>query len=78
MDDRAILDCIQGLVAEESRVRDQHERGALSQEAEAARLRELEDGLDQMWNLLRQRRALRAAGMDPDTASPVQLDTWTA
>ena len=38
-------------------------------EAEQARLRELEVALDQCWDLLRQRRARRATGGDPDEAT---------
>ena len=68
MEDRAILDCIHGFVAEEHRLRELRERGELSAEVEVARLEEVENGLDHMWELLRRRRALRAAGLDPDTA----------
>jgi hypothetical protein len=32
-------------------------------------LRDLEVQLDQCWDLLRQRRARRHAGLDPDTAA---------
>jgi hypothetical protein len=38
-------------------------------DAEVARLKEIEVALDQCWDLLRQRRARRQAGQDPDTAS---------
>jgi Protein of unknown function (DUF2630) len=38
-------------------------------EAERTRLQELKISLDQCWDLLRQLRALRGAGRDPDTAS---------
>jgi hypothetical protein len=34
------------------------------------RLRSVEVALDQCWDLLRQRRARRAAGNDPDFAAP--------
>jgi Protein of unknown function (DUF2630) len=37
-------------------------------DADRARLRRLEVTLDQCWDLLRQRRARRAAGLDPDGA----------
>jgi len=37
-------------------------------DADRARLRRLEVTLDQCWDLLRQRRARRAAGLDPDDA----------
>ncbi len=35
---------------------------------EAERLKAIEVTLDQLWDLLRQRRALRGAGRDPDQA----------
>jgi hypothetical protein len=38
-------------------------------ESEHARLREIEEELDQCWDLLRQRRARVAAGEDPDLAA---------
>jgi hypothetical protein len=37
--------------------------------ADQERLRALEVALDQCWDLLRQRRARRAAGADPDDAA---------
>jgi hypothetical protein len=37
--------------------------------AERARLKTLEEHLDQLWDLLRQRRARRDAGLDPDDAT---------
>jgi hypothetical protein len=40
-----------------------------------ARLRALEVQLDQLWDLLRQRRARRAAGLDPDLA--IERDAGT-
>lgn len=44
-----------------------------------ARLKEVEVMLDQCWDLLRQRRALRRAGRDPDEASarsPEVVETY--
>lgn len=67
MEDREILDCIHGLVAEGRHLREQRDRGELDERAERHRLREVEDNLDQLWELLRRRRAMRAAGLDPDT-----------
>ncbi|MFN8079110.1 MAG: DUF2630 family protein [Kineosporiaceae bacterium] len=66
MEDREILDVIQGLVAEEHWVRGQQEKNAIDPDAAAARLREVSGRLDEMWASLRKRRALRAAGVDPD------------
>lgn len=68
MEDREILDCIRGLVAEEHWLRDQRDRGALSEEIEVRRLEVIEENLDQLWDQLRRRRAMRAAGLDPDLA----------
>jgi hypothetical protein len=67
MEDREILNVIHALVAEEHRLRDERDKGTLSEGAELARLREVEENLDHMWDMLRRRRALRAAGIDPDT-----------
>ena len=68
MEDREILDCIRGLVAEEHWLRDQRDRGLLSEELEVRRLEAIEENLDQLWDQLRRRRAMRAAGLDPDLA----------
>lgn len=67
MEDREILDCIHNLVADERRLRDLRDRGEVSETFETGRLREIEESLDQMWDLLRRRRAMRDAGLDPDT-----------
>jgi C4-dicarboxylate-specific signal transduction histidine kinase len=66
MDDKSVLSRIHGLVDEERELRQQLSRGAISSEEEHARLRELEEALDQCWDLLRRRRAARDAGHDPD------------
>ncbi len=66
MEDREILECIRGLVAEEHWLRDQRDRGLLSEDVEVRRLDQLEENLDQLWDTLRRRRAMRAAGLDPD------------
>jgi hypothetical protein len=67
MDDKQVLDRIGNLVEEEHAL----ERQALGQgldDDQQARLHEVEIQLDQCWDLLRQRRARRDAGQDPDTA----------
>ena len=56
------------LVAEEHALRDRHSDGSGLEPAERQRLAELEERLDQTWDLLRQRQAKRANGQDPDTA----------
>ena len=63
MEDIQIIERIHRLVDEEHRLR---EHGDGIDKADAARLRYLEVGLDQCWDLLRQRRARRQAGEDPE------------
>ncbi|HEX5550832.1 MAG TPA: DUF2630 family protein [Nitrospira sp.] len=62
--DGSVLRHIEELVTEEHRLQTQE---SLS-EHDRARLRALELELDQTWDLLRQRRALRGVGLDPDKA----------
>jgi hypothetical protein len=66
MDDSELLDRIHHLVDEEHRLESGQGDG-LSPDEET-RLRQLEVALDQCWDLLRQRRARRSAGLDPDQA----------
>jgi hypothetical protein len=78
MEDREILDCIHALVAQQRRLRDRQGREGVSEGSEDERLAEIEENLDQMWSLLRRRRAMRAAGLDPDVADvPSYLQTDT-
>jgi hypothetical protein len=66
MNDAQILQQIETLVDEERELRDQA-KGELADE-KRARLESLEVALDQCWDLLRQRRALREFGEDPERA----------
>ena len=66
MDDNSVLDRIHGLVDEEHKLRQQLSRGEISSSEEHDRLKELEEALDQCWDLLRRRRAARDVGNDPD------------
>jgi hypothetical protein len=71
MSDESIGTRIERLVAEEHdlRQREQADRAADDAlEADRERLRAVEVELDRCWDLLRQRRALRDAGADPDAA----------
>ncbi len=70
MDDKTVLGRIHGLVDEEHTLREQLRRGEISSDEEQARLRELEEALDQCWDLLRRRRAARGLGHDPDAEQP--------
>jgi hypothetical protein len=68
MDDQQIIDQIGELAAEERRLEEAHVGDGLS-DAERSRLSQVERTLDQLWDLLRQRRALRQVGRDPDQAA---------
>jgi hypothetical protein len=67
MEDDQIHDRIEQLVAEEHELYERGAEGGLS-ESEHRRLETIKVGLDQCWDLLRQRRALREAGYHPDAA----------
>lgn len=69
MDDDRIHSRIEQLVAEEHELWDRESQGGGSED-DSARLQRLSDSLDQCFDLLRQRRALREAGRDPDAATP--------
>jgi Protein of unknown function (DUF2630) len=67
--DHDIMAKITELIDTEHELRGQLARGELSSEQEHAQLRSAEEALDQCWDLLRQRRAKRQYGEDPDTAA---------
>ena len=62
--DQKVEDGIEGLLSREHELR-HHAEGRALTEAEQAELHHLEVRLDQLWDLLRRRRATRAAGGDP-------------
>jgi len=72
--DQSVQDHIEALVAEEHKLLEAHGSAGLS-EAEHKRLEEVHVELDRLWDLLRQRRARRDAGLDPDGASERDADT---
>ena len=74
MNDSDILETVNRLVAEEHDLEAKAGRTTIS-ERERARLHKIEDGLDQCWDLLRQRRARRAAGLSPDEAEVREVNT---
>ncbi|MFD7712460.1 DUF2630 family protein [Streptomyces sp. NPDC059785] len=63
-----ILESITAMVDEERRLRDAVAAGTIDTATERTRLAELERGLDQCWDLLRQRRAKTEFGENPDDA----------
>jgi hypothetical protein len=66
--DQDILAQVNKLVAEEQQLRDALQQGEIDESEEHQRLRAVEVQLDQCWDLLRQRRALRDSGKDPREA----------
>lgn len=76
MEDADIVHRIGELTEEERRLEEAH---AATSEGlnpdERDRLDRLEVTLDQLWDLLRQRRALRRAGRDPDEAEERPAET---
>lgn len=69
MEDKEILHHIGELIATEHDLRDKVASGQMSSDAERDRLASVEESLDQCWDLLRQRRARREYGEDPNQAS---------
>jgi hypothetical protein len=74
MRDELLIERISTLVDEEHRLRGRFQAGEISSDEEHARLRELEESLDQCWDLLRRRRAARDQGVDPDAVHPSPVD----
>jgi hypothetical protein len=78
MSDESIAGRIERLVSEEEQLRSREQADRADPDAldaETDRLRAVEIELDQCWDLLRQRRALRDAGGDPDQAQTRDADT---
>ncbi|GGJ28209.1 DUF2630 family protein [Paenarthrobacter histidinolovorans] len=67
MDEQDLLERIQALVEEEHHLRDSAGSETAGDDSRA-RLAHLEAQLDQCWDLLRQRRAKKDAGENPDDA----------
>ena len=64
MEDKGVLDHIKDMVHEEQRL---YSKSVLNDQ-EINRLENMKVELDQCWDYLRQRQALRAAHMNPDSA----------
>jgi Protein of unknown function (DUF2630) len=67
MDDAQLHSAIERLVAEEHELWHREAEGGASDD-DRRRLEEAKVSLDQLWDLLRRRRALRDSGQDPDAA----------
>ncbi|HEX8732617.1 MAG TPA: DUF2630 family protein [Ktedonobacterales bacterium] len=74
MNDADVLRSINELVEEEHHLLAEAEKGGLSEE-QRERLHAAQVQLDQCWDLLRQRRARREFGQNPDDAQPRDADT---
>jgi hypothetical protein len=72
MDD-AITGRINDLAHEEHELLAKESAGTAT-DTDRFRLRQIKEELDQSWDLLRQRRARRSAGLDPDEATPRNVD----
>ena len=78
MSDESIAGRIERLVSEEHQLRTREEADSKdldALEADKERLRAVEVELDRCWDLLRQRRAKRSAGADPDDAHVRDAET---
>jgi hypothetical protein len=71
MKDTDLVQHITALVEEEHRLRND----TASAGSHGERIRQLEEQLDQCWDLLRQRRAKREFGENPDNAKPRDIKT---
>jgi hypothetical protein len=78
MDDESILGRIEALVGEEHTLIGREQDDAVDEQAldaDRQRREQLSVELDRCWDLLRQRRALRDAGHDPDEAHARDANT---
>jgi hypothetical protein len=67
-DDVSIQARISSLIDEEHQLREALQEGTITPDDEQQRLGRIEVELDQCWDLLRQRRAKREFGQDPEEA----------
>jgi hypothetical protein len=77
MNDQTIAARIESLVTEEHELRSREQTDSPDTEAlenDRNRLRAVEVELDRCWDLLRQRRAFREAGTDPEQATVRDAD----
>jgi len=78
MSDESILNRIESLVQEEHKLQHREQDDATDDDALAddrRRLDQVSVELDRCWDLLRQRRALRSVGADPEDADARDADT---
>ena len=73
--DEQIESQIEALESERERLRQKEGTIDPTLDEDAARLEEIRVDLDRLWDLLRQRRARRSAGENPDLASERSAET---
>jgi hypothetical protein len=73
--DEEIETQIDALESEREQIREREGGDDVNLEADVARVEEIRIDLDRLWDLLRQRRALRTAGQNPDAASERSAET---
>ena len=73
--DEEIETQIEALESEREKLRQREGSMDPTLDEDAARLEEIRIDLDRLWDLLRQRRALRSAGENPDLASERSAET---
>ena len=66
MDEKSLLVRIKDLVEEEHHLRSAVQSGRMDSDEEQTRLRNVEEALDQCWDLLRRRRAAQDNSQNPD------------
>jgi len=71
-DDQELIDRIEALAHEQHELFDKESHGEASRR-DRARVAEIETELEQAYDLLRARRARRAAGLDPDVEPVIDL-----
>ena len=74
MEDTQVHESIEMLVAEEHELWEREAAGVATEE-DRGRLESIKVSLDQCWDYLRQRRALREAGFDPEAAAVRRTET---
>jgi hypothetical protein len=74
MDEKSLLGRINDLVEEEHRLRSAVQSGQMESDEERTRLRNVEEALDQCWDLLRRRRAAQDNRQNPDAVNTRAVD----
>lgn len=74
MDEKTLIHQISTLVDDEHKLRTQLQAGKITEQEEHDRLRAIEEQLDQLWDLMRRRRAAKLQGVAPDEVEAHTID----